>query len=123
MSSFLIGQDLSKELDTWGLSNVVHCPVCRGFTKANLIQLHEIANTCQTCPGCFFLQGVFDTIQTIFNLPSGPWTPLILTSWKLWGTEHFLTIARCQRQKLGPFHVPKILEEANFFEVFTMPGR
>jgi Heterokaryon incompatibility protein (HET) len=122
MTFFTISQNLSNELDSLGLRDVLDCSVCRGFTKVNLIQLHELANTCQICAGCFFLQGIFDTIQDLFNLPSRPGTPLLFTSLDFWGPEHFLTLARCSVERLGPYSVQKISKAADFFEIFTLPG-
>lgn len=113
----------AKELIDAGLDTVIDCLVCHAFTQRNLIQLHELAISAQTCPGCYFLQGLLVVLdRSGFEVPNGPWTQVLLTSWKLWGTEHFLTIARCQPKFHDHWVVPTILEEADFFEVFKTPG-
>ena len=125
MTSFFVqaAQAAEKELADAGLSSVIDCLVCHGFTRKNLIQIHELARSCEICPGCYFLQGIIILLdQAGFNIPAGPWIPLLLTSWNLWGTEHFLTIARCERRPVDHWQVPTILEEANFIEVFKTPG-
>lgn len=125
MTSFILrhAEGAGKGLTDAGLAHVINCSVCKGFTKKNLIQLHELSQSCQTCPGCYFLQGILKIIEKAnFNIATGPWTPLLLTSWNLWGTEHFLTIARCQRRPYESWQVPTILDDADFIEIFKIAG-
>ena len=126
MTSFFVREAVepSKALTDAGLANVIECPVCHAFTQRNLIQLHQLYKSAPNCPGCHFLYGLLLVLKKAgFETPSGPWTPVILTSWNLWGDEHFLTIARCTPQPLDGCQVPTIHEEADFFEVFKKPGQ
>lgn len=126
MNSFSVREaaPLSRTLADAGLAYVIDCTVCHAFTRSNLIQLHELCRSSLKCPGCYFLHTILLLLQEAgFETASGPWTPLVLTSWNLWGDEHFLTIARCTTQPWAEWQVPTILEEADFFEVFKTPGQ
>ncbi|KAH7092454.1 heterokaryon incompatibility protein-domain-containing protein, partial [Paraphoma chrysanthemicola] len=124
MTSFSVRAKLTPRdpTDTAAVQ-AVDCPICHGFTQPNLIQLHELVQSCRSCAGCYFFQGLIIALTRAgFDIPLGSSTPLFLSSWSLWGPEHFLTVARCELQKFMHWQAPTILAEAEHFEIFSLPG-